>query len=216
MNGPELEAYTYQHMPEVLFERLLRAVFAAHQLSAEECRAGFEPSESFNLLPFHRRARLEGLMRDVADRTGIVSKVVKSDKSFWNHTELRSGPVVLTASTVQSPCGPVDTSDFRLSLASSNQGVLWPEAFDEPVDGAPLYILLLHSRSRWLSVADQERFGHLPGSAYIAYPTPDLDGYAHEVNLFDKYPGTVASFMPEAWNDDARISYFFKARKLVA
>ena len=88
-------------------------------------------------------------MRDVADRTGIRSNVVKSDKSFWNHSELTSGPIVLTASTVQTPCGPVDTSDFRLTLARSNQEVLWPEPFDEPAEGAPLYVLLLHSRSRW-------------------------------------------------------------------
>lgn len=216
MNGRDLEAYTFEYMPEILFERLLRAVFTAHKLSTEECEAGFASTESVNLLPFHRRARLEGLMRDVADRTGIRSNVVKSDKSFWNHSELTSGPIVLTASTVQTPCGPVDTSDFRLTLARSNQEVLWPEPFDEPAEGAPLYVLLLHSRSRWSYAADQERFGHLPGSAYLAYPTPDLDGYAHEVNLFDRFPTTVASFMPQDWNEEARVSYLFKARRLVA
>ena len=153
-------------------------------------------------------------MRDVADRSGVISKVVKSEKSFWNHTELASGPIVLTASTVQTPCGPVDTSHFRLTLARSNQDFLWPEPFDDPAEGAPLYVLLLHSRSRWMSVEDHERFGHLPGSAYLAYPTPDLDSYAHEVNLFDKFPDTVASFMPRDWNEEARVSYLFNARKL--
>jgi hypothetical protein len=216
MNDVDLEAYTFEYMPEILFERLLRAVFTAHKLSSEECRAGFAETETVNLVPYHRRAKLEGLMRDVAARTAIEANVVQSDKSFWNHTELRSGPVVLTASSVQAPCGPVDISEFRRTLARSNQGLLWAEPGDVPANDAPLYVLLLHSRSRWALSEDQQRFGHLPGSAYIAYPTPDLNSYAHEINLFDRFPHVVESFVPQDWNAEAKISYLFNARKMRA
>ena len=69
--------------------------------------------------------------------------------SAWNHTELRSGPVILTASSVQSPCDLVEEADFRLTLARDNQAALWPEPGDEPgPDDAPLYVILLHSKSR--------------------------------------------------------------------
>src|SRR5579862_4909253 len=129
-------------------------------------------------------------MRDAADMEGIQAEAVRSRMSNWNHTELRSGPVVLTASSVQSPCDLVEEADFRLTLARDNQGVLWPEPMDEPSPDAPLYVLLLHSRSRW-SWEDQARYGHLPGSAYLAFPLPDLSGYAHDINLFDRFPHVV-------------------------
>lgn len=213
MIGPDLEALTYQHMPEVLFERLLRAVFTAHRVAFEECRSGFAETESANLLPYYRRAKLEGFMRDAATLTGIGASVVRSDGSPWNHTELRSGPVVLTASTVQSPCGPVDTSEFRLTLARANELYLWPEPGDIPPDDAPLYALLLHSRSRWEQRSDQQKFGYMPGSAYIAYPTPNLGEYGHEIDLFAKFPGVVESFMPQEWNSEAKLRYLVNTRK---
>src|SRR5260370_8854796 len=111
--------------------------------------------------------------------------------SSWNHTELQSGPVVITASTVQSPCDLVEEAEFRSTLALSNQGVLWPEPGDEP-DPDALYAILLHSRSRFPS-GEQARNGHLPRSAYLVFPFPDLSGYAHEINLFDRFPGVVDS-----------------------
>ncbi len=214
MTGDELEAILFSHMPPKFFERLLRAVFAAHKVGAEECAANFAPPEADNILGHYRRAKLEGSMRDVAALAGIGARVARSRMSAWNHTELWSGPVVLTASSVQSPCDLVEEAEFRLTLARGNQGVLWPEPGDEPPPDAPLYVLLLHSKSRW-SRGEPARFG-LPGSAYLAFPLPDLSGYVHDISLFDRFPHVVNSLLPQEWDQEAKVRYLHDARKTVA
>lgn len=213
MNGAELEELTYRHVPEPFFERLLRAVFTAHAVASEDCRSGFEPTEATNLIPYYRRAKVEGYMRDAAAmQQGIEAHVVKAPKSNWYHTELRSGPIVITANSVQAPCGPVEKSEFRLTLARDNQLALWDEPEDLVAD-SPLYALLLRSRSQGETDEDRARYGHLPGSAYIAYPTPDLSDYVHDVNLFEKFPKVVESFMPSEWDAEAKVRYTYRARK---
>jgi hypothetical protein len=212
VTGAELEAILFRHMPPKFFARLLRAVFTAHKFAAEECAANFQPPEADNILGHYRRAKLEGFMRATAEMEGIGSAVVRSRLSAWNHTELRSGPVVLTASSVQSPCDLVEEADFRLTLARDNQGALWPEPGDEAAPGAPLYVLLLHSKSRWRH-DDQVRYGRLPGSAYLAFPLPDLSGYAHDISLFDMFPHVVDSFLPQEWDQEAKVRYLLNTRK---
>jgi hypothetical protein len=202
-------------MPSKFFERLLRGVFAAHKVAAEECAANFKGPERDNILGLYRRAKLEGFMRDTAAMEGIGAQVVRSRMSAWNHTELRTGPVILTASSVQSPCDLVDEADFRLTLARDNQGVLWPEPTDEPRPDASLYVLLLHSKSRW-AWEEQARYGHLPGSAYLAFPLPDLSGYAHDINLFDRFPHVVDSLLPQEWDQEAKVRYLVNTRKALA
>jgi len=213
VTGAELEAILFQYMPPKFFERLLRAVFAAHKVAAEECAANFKGPETDNILGHYRRAKLEGFMRDAADMEGISAQVVRSRMSAWNHTEVSNGPVVLTASSVQSPCDRVEEADFRLTLARSNQGVLWPEPGDEP--NGPLYVLLLHGKSRWVR-EDRAQYGHLPGSAYLAFPLPDLSGYAHDINLFERFPHVVDSLLPQEWDKEAKVRYMLNTRKAAA
>ena len=213
MTGRELESSTFKHVPEAFFGRLLRAVFAAHRISLDECRGAFSESELRNVLPYYRRGKLEAYMRDAADMVpGIVSNVVLGEGN-WNHTELRCGPVVLTASAVPAPCALVERAEFRQTLARDNAQRLWLEPGDIPPDDAPLYVLLLHSRSRWPTRDEWLEFRHLPGSAYIAFPSPYLDSYVHEVNLFERFPQIVEAELPQSWDQEARIRYVSSARK---
>jgi hypothetical protein len=73
-------------------------------------------------------------------------------------------------------------------------------------------VLLLHSKSRWLP-HDQVRYGHLPGSAYLAFPKPDLSGYVHDINLFDMFPHVVDSSVPQEWDQEAKVRYLLNTRK---
>lgn len=213
MTTEQLEQLTFAHIPEAFFGRLLRAVFAAHQVAFQDCRDTFAETEATNLRPYYRRAKLEGFMRDAADMVpGIVSTVVLGE-GHWFHTELRSGPVVVTASSVPTPCAIVEGAEFRQTLARDNVRRLWPEPGDIPAEDAPLYALLLHSRSRWETKDEYREYGHLPGSAYIAYPTPDLGAYVHEINLFERFPHVVEAHMPQSWDDDAALRYVASARK---
>lgn len=118
----------------------------------------------------------------------------------------------MTASSVQSPCDLVEEADFRLTLARDNQEALWPEPGDIPPTDAPLYVILLHSKNRW-SPDNQKRYGYLPGSAYLAFPLPDLSGYAHEIDLLDRFPRVVDSLLPQEWDTEAKVRYLFYARK---
>lgn len=220
MIGPELESFTYQYIPEAAFERLLRGVFLAHSAALEEGRASYAATELENVLPFNRRAKLEGYMRDAALMyPEVTSEVIKAPGSGWYHTELRNGPIVLTASAVQVPCGPVDPADFRLRLAANTlaaddgQFALWDEAKeDSALIEDSLYVLLLHSRSTWSNNENWAEYGHLPGSAYVAFPSPDLKRYAHTINLFAKFPQVVESLTPQSWDAEARLSYIRRAQ----
>ncbi len=213
MTSHELESTAFRHIPEAFFGRLLRAVFAAHRISLEDCRGAFSESELKNVLPYYRRGKLEAYMRDAAEMVpGITSTVVLGEGN-WNHTELRCGPVVLTASSVAAPCALVERAEFRQTLARDNAQRLWVEPGDIPPDNAPLYLLLLHSRSRWATRDQWLEHRHLPGSAYIAFPSPHLDAYVHEINLFERFPKIVEAEVPQSWNQEARVRYVANARK---
>jgi hypothetical protein len=217
MHGDDLETMLFENAPSQLFERCLKAIFAAHKLAHDECGTGYERTEAENLIPYMRRAKVEGLIRAAAGMVrGVTTSVVKSTNSNWNHTEIRSGCVVVTASAVQTPCALVDPAEFRTTLARSSQGVLWPEFDDEPEPDAVLYAMLLHGKSRWASKEDDERYGHLPGSVYLAIPAPDFASYVHEINLFDRFPAVVEENFPQEWDGEAKISYVARSRKLWA
>ncbi len=212
MTGDELERLTFRHMPESMFEGLLRSTFVAHATTVDEVAAAFDETERSNVAPYYRRGKLEGLMRGVAAlQDGVSARIVRT-KGGWKHTQLWSGPVVLTANTTQTPCGRVEPSEARISLAQDAQGLLWPEPGDEPSEDAPLYAMLLHSRSYWNSADERQRFGHLPGSAYLAYPAPDWSGYVHRVDLFEKFPAVVASYLPQDMPDEIKLRYIHASR----
>jgi hypothetical protein len=212
MTTQELEEALFRHLPLDYARRMTQAVFLAHRVSWEDCAARFAETEAENLRPYEKRAKIEGYLRDIADLfAGVTAEVVKAEGSNWNHTEVRAGPVVLTANSVQTPCAPVDRAEFRMTLARDAQGVLFPD--ERLTDSSPLYVLLLHSKSKWESVDERRKFGHLPGSAYLAFPSADLSRYIHEINLFDLFPDVVAAQLPEEWDEEAQVTYTRRARK---
>ncbi len=215
MTGAELERLLFEHMPEEVFVGLLRSNFTAHAVAAEECAAAFEKEEVSNVIPFYRRAKFEALMRDTAARTGAAESRVVRTKGGWKHTQLWSGPVVLTSNSVQTPCGRVEPSEERITLAQSSQGLLWPEPGDAPSEDSPLYVMFLHSRSVWVKPEDRQRFGHLPGSAYLAFPAPDWSDYVHTINLYKRFPAVVASLLPKEWNDEAVVRFIHRSSRAI-
>lgn len=211
VTGTELEHLIFQHLPETFFRRALQAIFQARRLGWDDCEARFAEAEAENLRPYYTRGQVEGLLRDVAALfPGVEAVPVKAVPGNWYHTEVRSGPVVLTANSVPVPCGPVHKAKFRRTLARSNQGMLWEEEIDEDT---PLYALLLHSKSVWTKRDDRLKYGYLPGSVYVAFPSADLDCYLHEINLFERFPDVVAAHMPEEWDQEAQVRYLYRAQK---
>jgi hypothetical protein len=211
MTGGELEDLAFLHMPEDFFRRATQAVFTAHKVSWDECTASFAETEARNVQPYSKRGKLEGYLRDISAMfPGMTSDVIRAEQSNWFHSEIRSGPVVLTESSVPTPCALVERAEFRLTLARSAQGVLFDDE-DQDVSSA-LYLLLLHSRSVWPDSESYRKYRHLPGSAYVAFPSPSLDGYVHQFNLFTRFPDVVEAHLPQEWDSEARIRYRNNAR----
>lgn len=212
MDPEQLEAVFFANVPEQFCRRSLRMIFDARRLAYDHCRAEFPPSEADNVRPWYTRGKVESQLRGVADlhgSDGLTHAVVRAPGTNWNHTEITAGRVLLTAGAVQTPCGPVNKAEFRLELAQSNQ----PTLFEDSSYGTKIYAMLLHSSYRSPSFADQKKYGHLPGSAYLAFPAPDLDSYVHAINLFDRYPDIVEQNVPQEWDQAAIVKFMYYARK---
>lgn len=212
MDASELEARFFDHVPEQFCRRLLRMIFDARRRAWDHCAAEFPPTEAENVRPFYVRGKVETQLREVADLhagDGLIHRVLKAPGSGWNHTEVLAGPILLTAGAVQSPCGPINKADFRLGLAASNQGTL----FDSGPTGSHLYVMLIHSGYRSVNSSEQRKYGHLAGSAYLAFPASDLDTYLHEINLFERYPDIVGANLPQEWDQEAVVKFMYYARK---
>jgi hypothetical protein len=211
MNADEPEELTFTHLPEAYMKAATEAVFLARRDAWEKCQQNFADQEAENVRPFWARGKLEGLLRAAADRHRIGSGVYKQTGQPWNHTEIVSGPVTLTAATVPTPCGMVRQADYRLGLAETNQLRLWE---DNPPEDAPLYVLLVHSRSIW-PPEDKNRHGHLPGSVHLAYPASDFACYVHSIDLIERYPDVVRRNIPAEW-DEASIGYYLRQTRRIA
>lgn len=218
MTTSDLERLIVRHLPDDFLRRILHSVYAAHRVAWERCLAEHAEAEAVNLLPYEKRAKLEGYLRDIATLfPQMTARVVRADGSNWNHTEIASGPVVLTENAVQSPCALVEKAEFRARLALSNQGVL----FDHPADTGeaalssdpPLYVLLLHSRSRWDDPTEHKNFRHLPESVYLACPADDLESYLHAIDLIERFPDVVEKNVPQSWDSEARLRYMRRGRR---
>jgi len=208
----QIEGWFFEQVPQTFAGSLLRVVFTARQLTWDHCQAEFPKEEADNVRPWYARGKIESLMREAAELVdGMSSRVVKASGSGWNHTEITSGSVLLTAAGVQTPCGSVNKAEFRLGLAESNQYSLFEDE-DKEGDGS-LYALLLHSPYHPTSPDDKQKFGYLPGSAYLAFPAAGLDSYAHTINLFDRYPEIVAANYPQEWDEVSRLRYLRYAKK---
>lgn len=213
LSPPEIEAALAKHLPDTFQEALLKVTFQSHAIAHRDCLAAFAFAEAENVMGYYRRGKIEQGMRDVTERFGFMTgAVLKADHSGWNHTEVRSGPIVLTENSVPKPCAPIPQADFRTTLAQTN-----PTLFDvEPIPGDEpdsLYVALIHSRYGWKNRDERQKFGHLPGSAYLVVPDRQLEFYAHEVNLFDKFPKVVRANVPKEWDEPAVLKYFANARK---
>lgn len=206
MAHADLSALISTHLPDDLLKRALRAIFQAKKVAYDRCAADFlSPKDADNVRPFYARGKVQELLREIADQVpGCEGKTVQSEGSFWNHTEITSGPMILTAHAVQNPCGLVEGSDYQLSLASDQDALF---GTDEPSEDARLYALLLHSPFRGRNDAEHREFAYLPGSVYVAFPAPGIKYYVHHINLFEKFPDVVDRLMPNQWDEAAQAHY---------
>jgi hypothetical protein len=219
VTNEEIEALLFEHLPKPYLAKLLGACFLAHETSWSECHARHAYPEVVNVLGWDRRAKVETYIRDTTKLSSetfddLRVETKKNKKSGWWHNEVWSGPVVLTASSVQTPCELVEPSEYRVVLSEYVQPPLWGDAPKATASGdAVLYGILLHGRSHW-KADEAKKYGYLLGSAHLGFPLPSLVGYRHSINLFDLFPQVVGDHMPREWDEEAQIRYLQKARGL--
>lgn len=211
MTPDELEEFTFRHLPDAFVRRALMGVFRAHADSWRHCRDNFTPGEGTNLLPFDRRARVEGNLLAAAElHAELVARSIASHDAWWYHVEVRGGPTVLTSASTRKPCGEVRWSHYRGTLAEGGQLRIFAE---DPPEDAPIYVLLLHTKYLAADAQDRRDHGHLPGAAYLAWPNGDLKHHVHTVNLFERYPDVVEANLPAEWEPQVRLRYFERSRR---
>lgn len=209
MQAEELESMVVENLTDEFVTGAIRAVFGARQLAHEMCIASFEPPEVKNVKPLIVRAKLNEYLRGIAARLpNCTARVERSMGSPMQRTELVSGPIRLTAHTVQTPCGKVKKFYYRQSLAQANQPTLFDDEF--PI-GDTLYTLLLHGTYRPRTREELGTYDHLPGSIYLAFPTAELNHYVHRVDLISRYQTLVDSLLPNEWDAEARVFYRWQA-----
>jgi hypothetical protein len=209
----ELEALTFAHMPRPFFRSALLAIFQAYRVGWADCRPQFSARQFDNIVGHYVRSKLEDALQGVADRFGMATAIKRAPGSRWNRTEVHSGPILLVEHAVDTPCALLEYARYRETLAESNQ--LRFQFPDDPrAHQAPLYVALLHSRSQWgIDTTARQRWGHLPGSAYLAFPAADMRFYVHDINLFELFPDVVRAQTPNEWDTDAQVRYLDRARK---
>ena len=107
MDPVALDQAVNAHLPDVFLKAGIKSIFLARKLTHEHCRAEFAPSELPNVSSFYCRGKVEGLLRDCAERQlGFSSSVMNA--SGWNHTEIKCEPFTITAHAVDYPCAMVD------------------------------------------------------------------------------------------------------------
>jgi hypothetical protein len=151
-------------------------------------------------------------VRDVAALyPEFTTKVVNS--SGWRHTEITSGVIRFTVHAVENPCAMVDRSEYRDTLAESQSSFFDPALF---IPDAKLYALLLHGPYPGRDRSELRQYRYLTGSVYLAFPETALKGYAHKVDLFERYPELLDELLPKEWDSRARLSYRQYAKQRTA
>lgn len=214
MSPEELGTLVRSYVPDSFLSRALLALFEANRLSWEEAYANHERPEAQNVQPYMKRARFEGYLRDAAELEQGMEGIVIKGEGPWFHTEVRSGPVILTAASAPVPCAMVHPADFRVTLAETNQLSFFGEPAPPPE--ALLYAVFVHSRYQTDDPSEFRTYGYLPGSAHLAVPAPGLKHYLWYMDIFAAFPDIVRQALPRDWSEQARILYVQKSRRAVA
>lgn len=212
---PEVVAETLAALPESFLPNVLQSIFNAYETAPDQIREMLDAPEASNAEGGFRGLKVQGNLRGVAQRfpDELTTAAVPSVNG-WFHTEVRCGSIVLTASSVRSPCGPVSSSTFREALAAET--VVNPQNEFFPVDdGSLIYVMVLHSRYLSAEYKERLKYSRLPGAVWLAWPKRrDLAAYVHRVNLYQRHPDVLDTLLPKDWDHDARLRYKERASRI--
>jgi hypothetical protein len=165
-----------------------KAFLEQYKRSCEYCYGTFAKTEAHDLLPEYRRACIEGIMPDLAERIGGYTIDSRKNKAgnCW-HRLILSDSIILTQSKVeQREILPRD-AEFRKGYAKSNQMLFdfMNENEASELDAeAPLYAIIVHKP------ADDDK--RLPEFIDIVFPDKNYKEIVGRIRLLDKFPDIIS------------------------
>jgi len=174
---------------------IARGVVSQYSLAYEYCYGNFAQTEAHDLLPEYRRACIEGIMPDLAERIGdyTVGSRKNKAKNCW-HRLIRSDRIILTQSKVEQRRMLPRCTEFRKGYAADPQMVFDflnedDEAY-EFEDEVPLYGIITH-----MPVLGNEK---VPAFIDIGFPNRNYESIVgHSIKLLDKFPDTIPEITQE-------------------
>jgi hypothetical protein len=174
-------------MPPAYLRDCLIGLFEDYLSSAEFCADRFELTEAVNVLPFWRRALIEGRLRENT-RSHRKMKVScdKDHSGFWNHTVVSIGDCIMTQSSARHPDDLLRHSYARVAYAEPDNQRYLHSSF-QPITTSRrgfVYGVLVHGRD------PDEKF--FPAFARIVFPNRNLtSNYRRQFDLFKEFPEAV-------------------------
>jgi|SRR5208283_5151599 len=133
-------------MPATFFNLFIDAVFRIYRETYNEVFNSYDFPEAIDLLPYVRRAKIEGELRRIAQGYGELDAVYEKNtaQNSW-HTMLYSKTkgVALTISATKGPREMVRDARFRETLAKTNQLKLFYSSQND-IGGTSLYGIIIH------------------------------------------------------------------------
>jgi len=212
MDPVDLDRAVADHLPEEWLKAVVKSIFLAKRLSHDHCKAEFSATAAINVSNFYERGKVQDLLYGSAELMPGFGAEFK-DASGWKHAKITAGPFTITAHPVASPCALVDDAEYRRTLAESQPSLYDPA---DMIPGAKLYGLIVHSPYRGRSTREAAEYAYVPGSIYLAFPEAALKSYAHQINLFEKFPELIENLLPQEWDKRARVIYRWQAQQIQA
>ena len=169
------------------------AVVSQYKRAYRDCYENCEREEAHDLLPHLRRAYIEGVMPDLAERVEGYTTITKKNKAenCW-HRSILGDRIRLTQSKVEQQEILPRNAEFRKGYAESNQMLLdfmnEDEASMLDVE-VPLYAIIAHM--------PVENNKGAPEFVDILFPDKDYKEIVGRIKLLNKFPDIVPEITQE-------------------
>jgi len=173
-------------------EQFLAAISAALPLAYASARVAVDAQElgadeTYNVLPWTRRAHVETQLRDAAIACGL--QVQTEETGFWRHVVVTCGAFKITQSTTPDEDTPPRRAGYKCRYAEEQLFLPGFEAFAEvELDGPHYYAVIIH-RGKVLATE--------PSFMSVRFPTPDLEGFHPGIVDLSCYTKTPAAAVEE-------------------
>ncbi len=147
----------------------------------------YSPFEAHDMVGHHRRAIIEGSLREMTRRhPGVEATPNRNKRETQNYTEVRIGSrVVLTQSALPFPNAHLRPADFRSQYARTLQYALPGIREDTVIEDDAVFAVLAHG-------PETDDWSKL-GFAFVGFPSANFRHWIGEIDLIKEYTGKLAA-----------------------